>query len=65
LSLGVSRVATGDGPHRRRALDHRAAIERLFRKARLVTIPGAGHWLHAERREAFLERVTPFLAGGN
>ena len=43
--------------------EHRPAIERLFRKARLVTIPGAGHWLHAERREAFLDVVTPFLAG--
>jgi esterase len=43
--------------------EQRPAIERLFPKAQLVTIPGAGHWVHAERREAFLARVRPFLAG--
>jgi esterase len=45
--------------------EHRPVIERLFPKAQLVTIPGAGHWVHAERREAFLDLVTPFLSGGN
>jgi esterase len=43
--------------------EHRPAIERFFPRARLVTIPGAGHWVHAERRDAFLDLVTPFLAG--
>lgn len=36
---------------------------RLFPAFRLVTIPGAGHWVHAERTEPFLDAVIPFLAG--
>ena len=39
------------------------AFARLFPAFRLVTIPGAGHWVHAERTEPFLEAVIPFLAG--
>jgi pimeloyl-ACP methyl ester carboxylesterase len=38
------------------------AFARLFPQYRLVTIPGAGHWLHAERFEEFLAAVTPFLS---
>ena len=37
----------------------------LFPAYRLVTIAGAGHWLHAEQQAAFLAAVTPFLAGGS
>ncbi len=37
------------------------AFARLFPAYRLVTIAGAGHWLHAERFEEFLAVVTPFL----
>ena len=33
---------------------------RLFPAYRLVTIDGAGHWLHAERTQQFLDAVTPF-----
>ena len=43
--------------------EHRPAIERLFPQARIVQIAEAGHWLHAERPEAFLALVAPFLAG--
>jgi esterase len=39
------------------------AFARLFPAFRLVTIAGAGHWVHAERTEPFLDAVTPFLAG--
>jgi pimeloyl-ACP methyl ester carboxylesterase len=42
--------------------EHRPAIERLFPKARMVQMPEAGHWLHAERPDAFLALVAPFLA---
>jgi esterase len=45
--------------------EHRPTIERLFPDARIVHIPDAGHWVHAERPRQFLEAVTPFLAGGN
>ncbi|HET7594674.1 MAG TPA: alpha/beta fold hydrolase [Stellaceae bacterium] len=43
--------------------EHGPVIERLFPKARIVQVPEAGHWLHAERPDAFLALVTPFLAG--
>ena len=41
--------------------EHRPAIERLFPKAVVETIPGAGHWVHAEAPAAFLEVVERFL----
>lgn len=40
----------------------RADIERLFPSASLVTIEGAGHWVHAEAPERFLEVVGAFLS---
>jgi pimeloyl-ACP methyl ester carboxylesterase len=45
--------------------EYRPAIERLFPRARIVQVPEAGHWLHAERPDAFLALVTPFLAGAS
>ncbi len=41
--------------------EHRATIRRLFPRARLVKIPGAGHWLHAEKPREFSETVRLFL----
>jgi pimeloyl-ACP methyl ester carboxylesterase len=38
-------------------------IRRLFPQARITRIEGAGHWVHAERPQAFLETVAPFLSG--
>ena len=40
-------------------LDGRAAA---FRAARLVNVADAGHWVHHERREAFLAALLAFLA---
>ncbi len=40
---------------------HRGRIKALFPNARLVRIPGAGHWLHADRPRAFEAAVTAFL----
>jgi len=40
---------------------HEAAIRRLFPEARIARIADAGHWLHAERPQAFLDLVEPFL----
>ena len=34
----------------------------LFPEMRLETMPGAGHWLHAENPAAFLETVAGWLA---
>ncbi len=41
--------------------EHRTTIRRLFPAARFAKIPGAGHWLHAERPREFEETVRVFL----
>ncbi len=42
-------------------LEHRELIRALFPKARFAKIPGAGHWLHAEKPREFEETVRVFL----
>jgi esterase len=42
---------------------HEPAIRKFFPDARIDRIGDAGHWLHAERPQAFLDLVEPFLAG--
>lgn len=37
-------------------------IESHFPQAELITIPKAGHWLHAQQPQAFFETVTDFLS---
>ena len=39
-------------------------IMQHFPLARLESIPGAGHWVHAEQPEAFQEAILPFLLEG-
>lgn len=41
--------------------DHRPAIKALFPKARFARIPGAGHWLHAEKPREFEASIKAFL----
>ena len=41
--------------------EHRPAIRALFPKARFARIPGAGHWLHAEKPREFESSVRTFL----
>lgn len=41
--------------------DYRPAIRALFPKARFASLPGAGHWLHAERPRDFEASVRAFL----
>jgi pimeloyl-ACP methyl ester carboxylesterase len=41
--------------------EHRTAILSLFPRARFAKIPGAGHWLHAERPREFEAAVAAFL----
>ena len=43
--------------------EHEPMIRRLFPQARITRIEGAGHWVHAEQPQAFLETVAPFLSG--
>lgn len=38
-----------------------SGIEELFPGARLVTIPGAGHWVHADKPQAITDTILAFL----
>lgn len=42
--------------------EHRPAIKALFPAARFAKIPGAGHWLHAEKPREFVAAVEAWLA---
>ena len=42
--------------------EYRPAIKVLFPAARFAKIPGAGHWLHADRPREFEAAVAAFLA---
>lgn len=42
--------------------DHRPVIKALFPQAKFARIPGAGHWLHAEKPREFGAAVSAFLA---
>jgi pimeloyl-ACP methyl ester carboxylesterase len=41
---------------------HRPGIKRLFPNARFAKIPGAGHWLHAEKPREFEAAIAAFLS---
>lgn len=42
--------------------EHRPAIRTLFPHARFAKLPGAGHWLHAEKPREFEASVRAFLS---
>ena len=42
--------------------EHRPAIKALFPKARFAGIPGAGHWLHAEKPREFEAALRVFFS---
>lgn len=66
-------TAMSDGPYRGKTLFidggrsdyvtavHHALIRRYFPRARIATVANAGHWVHAEQPEAFLETLEGFL----
>jgi pimeloyl-ACP methyl ester carboxylesterase len=41
--------------------EDRARMDELFPSTRLVTIKNAGHWVHSEQPEVFLETLRRFL----
>ena len=43
--------------------DYTAAMDRWFPRNRTVTIKGAGHWVHSEKPEVFVEVLRRFLDG--
>lgn len=45
--------------------EHRDTIRALFPRARFAKLPGAGHWLHAEKPREFEETVRVFLNAPN
>ena len=57
---GPALFLTGADSHYVRA-EHRDAIRALFPHARFAKLPGAGHWLHADRPREFEEAVRVFL----
>ncbi|MDO9709559.1 alpha/beta fold hydrolase [Paracraurococcus lichenis] len=42
---------------------HHDRIRALFQRAEFATVPGTGHWVHAENPQGFLALLEPFLAG--
>jgi len=44
--------------------EHEPGIRQLFPRARITRIEEAGHWVHAEQPQAFLEAVEAFLSAG-
>ena len=42
-------------------LDDQTTIANVFPQYELVTLDGAGHWLHAEKPQAFLAAINTFL----
>ena len=43
--------------------DYAAAMDRWFPRNRRVTVKGAGHWVHSEQPEVFVEVLRRFLDG--
>jgi esterase len=43
---------------------HEPAIRALFPNAMLHTVPGAGHWVHADRPREFVALLAAILQGG-
>lgn len=41
--------------------EHRTMIQGLFPHARFARLPGAGHWLHADKPREFIAAVTTWL----
>jgi pimeloyl-ACP methyl ester carboxylesterase len=41
--------------------ENAAAMDALFPRNRRVTVKGAGHWVHSERPEVFIEVLRRFL----
>ncbi|NJX17590.1 alpha/beta hydrolase, partial [Tamlana crocina] len=41
--------------------EDKALIEKHFPQATVISIPEAGHWVHAENKDAFYETVMNFV----
>jgi pimeloyl-ACP methyl ester carboxylesterase len=45
--------------------EHEPAMRRLFPRTTLVTVKGAGHWVHSEQPEAFVSMLRTFLGAAD
>lgn len=45
--------------------EHADAMRRLFPRTTLVTVKGAGHWVHSEQPEAFVSALRVFLGASD
>src|SRR5699024_5872041 len=45
--------------------EHRPVMERLFPRTVLLTIKGAGHWVHSEKPEAFVSALRTSLTASD
>lgn len=54
-------VAGADSPYVRP--EHGPEMDRWFPRNRLVTIKGAGHWVHSQQPDVFVDVLRQFLAG--
>ncbi|XP_044540019.1 protein ABHD11-like [Gracilinanus agilis] len=41
---------------------HHPEIKRLFPQAQILSVPGAGHWLHADQPQSFMASIKDFLS---
>ena len=57
-------LAIGGGASDYIRADHAPVFARYFPNAEIRRIPGAGHWVHAERADAFAGLVEAFLRRG-
>jgi pimeloyl-ACP methyl ester carboxylesterase len=45
--------------------EHEPTMRRLFPRTTLVTVKGAGHWVHSEKPEAFVSALRVFLTAAD
>ncbi|KAM7331864.1 hypothetical protein ACRRTK_008572 [Alexandromys fortis] len=41
---------------------HHSEIRRLFPQAQIQTVPNAGHWVHSDKPQDFMDAISSFLA---
>ncbi len=61
--MRTTRMASGfaAAPNAEAYLKPEAEMRRLFPRTRLVTIKGAGHWVHSEQPASFVSALRVFL----
>ncbi|KAI8333893.1 Alpha/Beta hydrolase protein [Chlamydoabsidia padenii] len=58
-------ITGGSSPYRKPFVSYPELVDQQFPNARMVTMPGCGHWLHAENPDLFLSLVSNFISDKN